>query len=521
MKPLPPEGSTHLAPTRRRTGAVLASAGVMAALLAAPLAAGPWATGASAAGTGSFNPFEVNQGFTLYVSGDAVLGNGEMEGSIAVDGRISTANQNGYPLVHQVAGLADYTVPLIDGVPVRILAAEYTGAGSVDLTNRSAQPGSPEAGAGVKLVQTANLSGSARGGGNDGRDFLRVTNTDGGNLDLKPVPFHSGYATDLSLLATAEPSVGAYFPNRAAQLSRTSQCLASMYDPANGLAHTVPVKNDNSMVMPGPYATDKPNVLNYSDVAGKTIKGDNANGYRPTAEAPLVIKVPAGTTEVGRLNFEGWSSAGAGQALARYIFLDLSEVTGNVLVDGLEMGAVYAPSASVAFNSNVTHNGQWLTGSFNSAGAGELHHHTFLGELPCAASAPVVPTPEPSTTTPAEPTPEPSTTTPAEPTAEPSTTTPAEPTVEPSEPTVEPSEPTEPAAVVPSADPSGAPAAGGTDPGAPSASAADASSAPASVPGSVLAATGSAGALAIGAVAVLLLTAGLVLFFGGRKGRHA
>ena len=518
MSPLPSHPSPSVPSARRRTGAALAGAGIAAALLTAPLAAGPWAADAVAAAPESFNPFDASNGFTLYVSGDAVLGNAEIEGSVAVDGRFSTANQNGYPMVHEVAGLPDYTVPFVDGVPVRLLAAEYTGSGSVDLTNRNAQPGSPEASAAVKLVETANLTGSARGGGNNGQDFLRVTNNDGGNLDLKAVPFQSGHLTDLGLLATAEPSVAAYFPQRAAQLSRTSQCLASMYDPANQAAHMVPLQNNGSMVMPGPYATDKPNVLNYDDVAGLIIKGDNASGYRPTAEAPLVIKVPAGTTEVGRLNFEGWSSAGTGQALARYIFLDLSEVTGNVVVDGLEMGSVYAPSASVLFNSNVTHNGQWLTGSFASSGAGELHHHSFLGELPCAASQPVVPTPEPSTTTPgeptAQPTPEPSTTTPGEPTAqptpEPSTTTPAEPTAQPT-------------TVSPSADPSGAPAAGSGESPAPSGDAGAPALSPSAEAGNTasLAATGSAGAVAIGAVAVLLLTAGLIMFFGARKGRHA
>ena len=118
MEPLLFQESPSSPPSRRRIGGVLAAGGLAAALIAAPLAAGPFAVDAAAAAV-TFNPFDVNNGFSLFVAGDVVLGNGEIEGSIAVDGSISSTNQNGYPVVHQVAGLPDYTVPEIDGVPDR------------------------------------------------------------------------------------------------------------------------------------------------------------------------------------------------------------------------------------------------------------------------------------------------------------------------------------------------------------------------------------------------------------------
>lgn len=59
-----------------------------------------------------FNPFAVNNGFTIVSQGDATLGNGELEGSIAAFGTIATTNTNGYPVIHNAAGSADYTVPL-------------------------------------------------------------------------------------------------------------------------------------------------------------------------------------------------------------------------------------------------------------------------------------------------------------------------------------------------------------------------------------------------------------------------
>ena len=475
---------------RDRTGGILVAAGLGAGLLAVPLSA-------AAASPGSYNPFDVNNGFTVYVQGDAVLGNGEMEGSLAADGVISSTNQNGYPVVHQAAGLADYTVPAIDGDPVRILAGSYAGTGSFEVTNRNAAPGSPEASAAVKLVDTADLRGSSRGS-----NFLRVTNRDGGNLDLNTKSYDPAYATDLSVIATAMPSVAAYFPQKTEQLTRTSQCLAAMYDPETNLAHAVPVSDQGGMVMPGPYATDKANVLNYDQLAGKIIKPDNAAGYRPTAEAPLVIKVPAGTTELGKLNFEGWSSSGESQRLARYIFLDLSDVTGNLKVDGLEMGSVYAPRANVSFDTNITHNGQWLAGTFTASGAGELHHHTFLGQLPCATPKPeptVTPTPEPDPEPTATPTPEP----------EPSEAGAPAPNPEPSESTTPMPEPSESTTIAPEPNESGDPAAGAE------------ATTPAGGGGSSLAVTGSAGALALGAIAVLLLSIGAVLIIGARKGNHA
>ncbi|MDI9913869.1 hypothetical protein [Rhodococcus sp. IEGM 1379] len=71
---------------------------------------------------------EINEGFTI-PQGDTYLNNSELEGSIASFGSVSSGNQNGYPVLHQAAGEADYTVPRVDGVPVRILADQFTGPG--------------------------------------------------------------------------------------------------------------------------------------------------------------------------------------------------------------------------------------------------------------------------------------------------------------------------------------------------------------------------------------------------------
>ena len=326
----------------------------------------------------TFNPFASAGGFTVVASGDVVLGNGELEGSVAAGGSLSTTSSN-YPLLHDAAGSAAYTVPVIDGVPVRILAGRLSGTGTFDLSNRSDSRGiaadSPEAKAQARFVDVTGLTGSA------GNGFLRVTATTGGALDLKSVPA----STPVSALATKRDSVAAYVT---AGEAASTQCLATMYD--SDRVHTVDVDDRWGMLYPT-FRTDMPNVLDYADLVGqwgpKTIKMDNAAGYAPTATAPLVIRVPAGTTKIGQIQVEGWSAhRSAQQHYAQHILLDLSAVTGTVTIDGLEMGAIYAPHADVVFSSGVTLNTQIVAKSFRSSGGGELHHYAFRGVLPCAAA---------------------------------------------------------------------------------------------------------------------------------------
>ncbi|UCR87851.1 VaFE repeat-containing surface-anchored protein [Mycetocola spongiae] len=345
----------------------------------------------AAAAQETFNPFDINRGFTAVAQGDAYLNNGEVEGAVAAFGVIATGNPNGYPGVHSAAGEADYTVPSIDGTPVRILATAYIGDGALDVSNRddskTIAADSPEANAVVKLVSLEGMAGSKRS------DFLRLTNNSNGIIDLKSVKFDDAA---ISNFKTEKPAVSDYFADVDQKIARTTQCLASMYNPELALSHAVDLNERGGMLYPSDFDTKRPNVINYADVAGKTIKMDNADGYKPTAEAPLVIRVAKGVTSLQAINIEGWSpNKGQEQKLARYIMLDMSEVTGEVKIDGLTLGSIWAPQASLNFSSGVTTNGQWFAGgNIKAAGGGELHHHTFLGQLPCGDRV-ADPTPDP------------------------------------------------------------------------------------------------------------------------------
>src|SRR5699024_6197874 len=301
-------------------------------------------------------------------------------------------------------------------------------------------------------------------GSNDSGSFARVNNSAGGFLDLKAVPFEDA---DVADLLTEQPTVPSYFPDLSTQVAQANQCLADMYEPEAELANFVTVSPEGGMVYVEDFATDQPNVIDYDAIAGQTIKLDRADDYRPTAEAPLVIRVPAGTTELNQVNFEGWSAQqGVDQDLARYIMFDLSEVTGEVTIDGLELGALWAPEADLTFGSGITTNGQRFAQDVTTSGGGEIHHHMFGGQLVCDTEEP---TEEPAEDPTEEPTDEPSEEPTDEPREEPTDEPSEEPTDEPSEePTDEPTteEPTEdPTTVGPGTDDPGTddPAEGGTD----------------------------------------------------------
>src|SRR5690606_7836140 len=190
-------------------------------------------------------------------------------------------------------------------------------------------------------------------------------------FDLKVVPFEGASVGDI---ATERTSVQSYFPDIDTDLVRIEECLVSMYDPDNALVSYVNPNERDGMLFPNNFSTTMPNVLDYAAVAGKTIKMDLAGGYEPTATAPLIIKVPAGTTSVGPINVEGWSpDRSQDQAFARHILVDLSDVSGTVSIDGMTMGAIWAPGVDLVYNSNVTTNGQWFAGSVETGHArGEI-----------------------------------------------------------------------------------------------------------------------------------------------------
>src|SRR5699024_10351324 len=171
---------------------------------------------------------------TIVAQGDATLDNVELEGSVAAFGSIASGDPDGFPVIHHAAGSADYAVPTIDETPARILAEEFVGSRSFDVSNRhdsgTIDSASPAANATVRLTTVEGLTIESRSGGegcNDSGSFARVNNSAGGYLDLKAVPFEDA---DLAALLAEQPTVPSYFPDLDTQVAQANQCLADMSD---------------------------------------------------------------------------------------------------------------------------------------------------------------------------------------------------------------------------------------------------------------------------------------------------
>lgn len=105
-------------------------AGIVAALLAASgivVISPPTVTHAA---TESENPFAAVDGFTIVSLGDAEFSFHEIEGSAAIGGKLSSKAPGPFAFVHAVAGSPNYTIPSLNGMPVRLLAGSYDAANS-------------------------------------------------------------------------------------------------------------------------------------------------------------------------------------------------------------------------------------------------------------------------------------------------------------------------------------------------------------------------------------------------------
>src|SRR5699024_12599347 len=81
----------------------------------------------------------------------------------------------------------------------------------------------------------------------------------------------------------------------------------------------------------------------------------------PSTDAPLIIRVNSPTDTIGPVNIQGWSANNdREQDYSRYILLDASQATSPLTIDGLELGAVWAPGIDVEFTGSRSTNGQWL-----------------------------------------------------------------------------------------------------------------------------------------------------------------
>jgi len=345
---------------------------------------------AAAQAEGNVNPFTSAGGFTVYAQRDASVGNQELEGSLAAGRNLTVTDTAQWAVIHVAAGTADYTIPTVDGDPTRLLVGRYdpdttTNVGQVNITSAGAT--TPENVGALKMVDRdlGPYETSARG-----EDWVRVSQPGSAPplidataqrypADAEP-PTGSNTSIFTERTGDTQDVVAGYVQaDQDATTGESAECLATLTDPDGHDAHHVTVaEDDGDRKVLSPLAADRPNVVPYELVAGAHLLQFSAGGAVPGRQNPLIIRVPAGTTDV-----EGLRIDPQGQ-YSPYVLWDLSAVTGDVTVaqPGERVdGSIYAPFADVTVNAAPL-DGQVIGRDVTLLG-GEVHSFLFASTVPC------------------------------------------------------------------------------------------------------------------------------------------
>lgn len=431
-----------------------AKAYVSTAVVVAGLALGGGVLGRGAgpasAATASLNPMGVNGDFTIVTTGDASMGNSELEGSLAVGGDVRFPNGT-YPIIHS-SGLTPtaYDIPVVAGDPTRLLTrGTFVPGTNGEVTVDSRGYVEDDQRGFVKIGDLADLQVTERGSG-----AIWVANGPSGT--------QQGIYDPNQLYNGGEPNsrVGApgayddYFADLDVTQDEATECLTELTPVESDQVHVSTLSPGGSTgEMTADIEAGKTNVLEIPYAQLSTFNVLRTTGAALGADTPLVVRVigaPDGAT-IDLPQFAGTESPNADQPnpVAPYVLYDFSSYPEGASLtiggDTLVSGSIYAPGLDLTVDVGTPVEGQIYTETLTTAG-GEIHHYLFLGEVSCGD---VEPTPTPTEPTPTEPTPtEP---TPTEPT--PTEPTPSEsPSESPTEstPTEAPSEP-EQSDAVPSA----------------------------------------------------------------------
>lgn len=368
----------------RALAALTASALLVAGVVVAPSSITP---PAAAAFPDTFNPFAISGNFTVYAREDLTLGNDETEGSLAAGGVATKPGEDPYQIIHVAAGTSDYTIPLVDGDPTRLLAGSYSPASGGIMSITSAGTSEPSLLGDLKMVER---DGPFEAFGR--ADWLRL-NTNPSNVDqtplidataqdypadatppLSPVGSGSIYTFDTSATAVADYVEA----SREASYEDAASCLEGLSD----TGYPVGIADDaGDRVVLDELSPDQPNVVNYDDIAGATLLQFSEGGAMPGGDNPLIIRVSPGTTEVvgARVDPQGVYSP--------YIMWDLSQSTGDVSIVGERRidGSIYAPNANITVDAAPL-DGQVIGQNVILEG-GEVHSFLFAGTIACSGDS--------------------------------------------------------------------------------------------------------------------------------------
>nr|WP_240978175.1 DUF5979 domain-containing protein [Planctomonas sp. JC2975] len=299
-----------------------------------------------------------------------------------------------YQIAHVVAGSGAYIPPTIDNDPTRLLIGTYNpnpaqNLGRINITNAGATE--PSQLGDLKVVERATpFTTFARGSflryGLNPADADATPLIDSQNqtfpADSTPPTTSDGngsvftYQTTASGVSTQDVVADYVGRNAQASIDQVTTCLAQIPAPG-GTGHQLTATDEGggrfvlSALTPG-----VPNYIDYTDLIGAD--KIQFSSTVPDATTPLIIVVPAGTTDIPgpSIDPEGTYSP--------FVLWDASRVTGplNIHSGGRIDGSIYAPNADLTITA-APWDGQVLGSTVNLSGGGEMHSYMFAGAIPC------------------------------------------------------------------------------------------------------------------------------------------
>ncbi|MCL2729984.1 MAG: choice-of-anchor A family protein, partial [Actinomycetia bacterium] len=363
-----------------------------------------YATGSGSGGSGgasTLNPMAVNNGFTVFTSGNGTFGNSEIEGSIASGGNVTFSNPS-FAMIHS-SGLAptSYTLPVIDGDPTRLMVGGRFlpgSSGEMDVSSRG-YVSADQLGF-TKIGDLGNVQVSSRG-----PNMVWIANGPSGTVQAiydENQPYVAGTNPAVSSRVQLQQGFASYFAAQAATQAATTTCLTGLSTAGSSGVNVTSLTQDGwAQAQDINIVAGKTNVLVVpaSSVIFSSAPNLILTGAPLNATTTLVIQVTglANGQTLAMPAFQAAANTSATQPsiVAPYTLWDFSgDPAGSslTLTGSKVSGSIYAPGLSLSTNVSTPIEGSIFTQNLTTAG-GEIHHYPFSGTLACGGSAVVTPPP--------------------------------------------------------------------------------------------------------------------------------
>ncbi|WP_435204999.1 DUF7507 domain-containing protein [Micromonospora sp. bgisy143] len=331
------------------------------------------ALAAAGAAIGTVDPLAPAQSFGVMTEGDASLGGGRNEGSLAAGGDLAFGT---YTMAGATAG--SFVVPGDDNPAALVVGGRVNFAGSIG-------------GSGLRVLS----NGYAKVGNPIGT-FVRNIDTNSVQANTRILPADNYNASPRIELDTRQP-VGSVTPTSPINFSaaftsfrQTSAALATcdstvMLRTTTGDAMPRPIPPGSNVVViltPG-----KTNVLNLSATELNNIQSLTF-ARQPNASTPLLINVDTHGID-GALAWTAPRTIGIGRAQAPYILFNFPDATAITLTASAATveGTIYAPNANLLDVSATNTEGGVIARTLDHQG-GVIHYVPFSTTLSCGRGSP-------------------------------------------------------------------------------------------------------------------------------------